>query len=111
MATRAVTEFPIKAAGLIHPSNVTVELARGVNSPMYLMPALNDPDMVNGFAHVLGNIVPRIIYNLRFCLILYVISFLCMKCYAKDSEIKQAIEDLPICVMVMRQRRRIGPIP
>jgi len=35
----------IKAAGLVHPSSVTNEMANDVQAPMYLFPCLDDPDM------------------------------------------------------------------
>lgn len=49
IATLAAIELSeyFKASGLVHPSSVTDDEANEVQIPMYLMPANNDPDMVN----------------------------------------------------------------
>ena len=47
ISTQAATDLPeIKVAALVHPSSVTTEEANGVNAPMYLLPSMNEPDMV-----------------------------------------------------------------
>jgi len=47
ISLRAASEISeIKAAGLVHPSWVEITDAYGVRSPMYLMPAMDDPDML-----------------------------------------------------------------
>jgi len=47
ISTLAATQLPqIKAAGLVHPSSVTNDMAYDVQAPMYLFPCLDDPDMV-----------------------------------------------------------------
>jgi len=47
ISTLAASQMPqIKAAGLVHPSTVTNEMANDVQAPMYLFPCLDDPDMV-----------------------------------------------------------------
>jgi len=47
VSTLASTDFPlIKVAGLVHPSSVTEEMIEAADTPMYLFPCLDDPDMV-----------------------------------------------------------------
>lgn len=48
ISTMAATHVPeIKAAGLVHPSSVTNDMAQNVQAPMYLFPCLDDPDFVS----------------------------------------------------------------
>lgn len=47
VSTRAATEIDeIRAAGLVHPSMIETSDAGSVRSPMYLLPAHDDIDMV-----------------------------------------------------------------
>lgn len=46
LASIELSEY-FKASGLVHPSLATDDEASAVQIPMYLMPAGNDPDMVN----------------------------------------------------------------
>jgi dienelactone hydrolase len=46
VSTLAATHMPeIKAAGLIHPSFLTDDMAQGVKAPTYMFPCKNDPDL------------------------------------------------------------------
>lgn len=50
ISTLAASQMPgIKAAGLVHPSSVTIDMAQDVRAPMYLFPCLDDPDMVSNY--------------------------------------------------------------
>ncbi|CAL8130963.1 unnamed protein product [Orchesella dallaii] len=45
ISTMAAMEVrDIKAAGFVHPTYVTTEMANGVLAPMYILPTSNDPD-------------------------------------------------------------------
>lgn len=47
ISTLAASQMPrIMAAGLVHPSSVTNDMAEDVHAPMYLFPCLDDPDML-----------------------------------------------------------------
>ncbi|ODM97694.1 putative AIM2 family protein C30D10.14 [Orchesella cincta] len=66
ISTMAATEInEVKAAGWVHPTYVTTEMANDVKVPMCLLPTLNDPDYIP-FYEILKSKFGDAVYHRRF---------------------------------------------